>query len=105
MDAHFHNGRLYSWVGGKFRERDLQTGAIRGTLDLEWAWTARTMGRTTAAAAGRAYLVGNPNLFAVDLETHSLLWKKDGQFFGTPAIANGIVYASLEQRRGGLCRA
>jgi len=89
----FHNGRLYSWVEGKFREHNPQTGAIRRTLDLEWDWSGWSMGRTTAAADGRAYMVGNPDLFAVELETHQLVWKVEGRFFGTPAVANGIVYA------------
>jgi hypothetical protein len=92
----FHNGRLYSWIGEVFREHNPQTGAIGRTLDLDSSPTAEIIERTTAAADGRAYMIGQGDLFAVDLETHSLLWQKEGlgYFRGTPAIANGIVYAN-----------
>jgi hypothetical protein len=89
----FYNGKLYSWVAGGFNEHDPGSGAINWSLSLSWDWSGYTMNRTVAAAEGRAYFIGNPNLYAVDLTTHSVAWRVEGSFSGTPAIANGMVYA------------
>lgn len=89
----YYAGRLYSWVEGVLQQYDPTSGTVSWSLDLGWNWNGWTMGRTSATANGRAFLVGNPNLYAVDLSTRALAWSVNGNFTGTPAVANGIVYA------------
>jgi len=52
-----------------------------------------SMNRTVAIADGRAYFTSTTNLFCVDLAPHTNAWSRTGPFSGTPAVANGMVYA------------
>jgi len=38
-------------------------------------------------------VVGNPDLHAIDLSNRSVDWSVSGNFRGTPAVANGAIYA------------
>lgn len=87
-------GKVYTWVNGIFTEHDPSTGA------RNWALTNATqseflysMERTVAIADGRAYFTSTTKLLAVDLAAHANAWEVPGNFSGTPAVANGIVYA------------
>ncbi len=86
-------GSLYSWTEGVFRQHDKVTGAHLWSLDFGWDWSGWTMGRTIAIADGRAYVVGNPGLHAIDLSARTAAWNVAGDFNGTPSVANGVVYA------------
>jgi len=90
----YYNGKIYMWVNGYFSEHQPQTGTTN------WMLTNATpseflysMDRTLAIADGRAYFTGTTKLFCVDLALHQNVWSANGSFSGTPAVANGIVYA------------
>jgi len=94
---------LYSFIMGKFRSHDRATGAILWTIDFGWNWSGYSMNRTIACADGLAYLINDPytggqDLIAIDLTAHTVKWRVNGSFHGTPVIANGIVYASSTGR-------
>jgi hypothetical protein len=89
----YYNNKVYSWVEGVFREHDPLTGVVQWDLDLGWDWSGWSMERTSAIADGIAYVVGNPNLYAINLSSGTVDWSVEGDFEGTPAVANGKVYA------------
>ncbi len=59
------------------------------------------MNRTIAVEDRRAFVVNDSptaaysdeDLVAIDLDTHATLWSVNGQFTGTPSVAQGVVYA------------
>ncbi len=79
----------YTWLGS-FTEWDPVTGNANWTLTNGLSGAASS--RTVAVANGRAYFIGS-SLYCVNLATHTNAWSVSGGFGGTPAIANGIVYA------------
>jgi len=85
----YYNGEVYTWLGS-FTEWDPATGNANWTLTNGLSGGASS--RTVAIAGGRAYFVGS-SLYCVNLATHTNAWSVSGGFSGTPAIANGIVYA------------
>lgn len=89
----FFAGTLYSWVEGVLRGHDRTTGAIQWSVNFGWNWAGWSMNRTSAIANSRAFLIGNPNLYAIDLSTQQAAWSANGNFTGTPAVADGVVYA------------
>jgi len=89
----YYNGTIYTWIAGNFRAHDPLTGAILWTLNLGWNWSGWSMNRAPAIDQGRAFVIGNPNLYAIDLTTHTSPWSATGTFAGSPAVANGVVYA------------
>lgn len=89
----FSDGRLFTWVNGMFREHDPETGTVQWYEDTGTSWWFYEMDRTIAIADGHAYCIGNPDLYAMDLTAHTQAWSADGAFLGTPAAANGKVYA------------
>ena len=89
----FYGDELYSFVAGVFANHDQSSGAMISDVDLGWSWSGWSMGRTSATAMGRAYVIGNPNLYAIDLSSGTVEWSIVGPFRGTPAVANGVVYA------------
>ena len=86
-------GVLYSWVEGNFRAHHPLTGAPIWSIDLGWNWSGWTMDRAIAVADGFGFVVGNPNLYAVDLTDRHREWVVSGSFQRTPVVADGIVYA------------
>lgn len=91
---------LYAFVNGDFVRHHPVTGAILWNRTLGWGGSGYTMSRTTALDGRSAYLVndsptanyGDEDLVCIDLDTHAVLWSINGEFTGTPAISNGIVY-------------
>ncbi|HEY5912741.1 MAG TPA: PQQ-binding-like beta-propeller repeat protein [Verrucomicrobiae bacterium] len=90
----YHGGEVYTWVNGFFSEHNPFTGSRNWTLtnatQNEFLYS---MDRTLAVAGGRAYFTSTSKLMAVDLTLRQNLWSIDGPFSGTPAVANGRVYA------------
>lgn len=92
---------LFSLVHGQFTSHDPATGLTRWTLDLGWGGNSYYGYRTAALAGRAAYFAidspttvqGDEDLVAVNLDTHSAVWSVNGQFTGTAAIAQGLVYA------------
>jgi hypothetical protein len=85
----YYNGNVYTWLGS-FTEWNPATGGANWTVTNGLSGAAS--GRTVAIADGRAYFVGS-SLYCVNLATHTNAWAVGGGFSGTPAVANGIVYA------------
>lgn len=90
----YYGGKVYTWVNGWFTEHNPTTGARNWDLtngtSSEFLYSMR---RTLAAADGRAYFTSTTKLMAVDLIGHTNLWSVTGAYSGTPAVANGVVYA------------
>jgi len=85
----YYYGQVYTWLGS-FTERNPASGTVNWTLTNGLFGAAST--RTVAVADGRAYFIGSA-LYSVNLATHTNAWTVNGGFSGTPAVANGIVYA------------
>ncbi len=85
----YYNGEIYTWLGS-LSEWDPGTGSTNWTLTN--GISGASSSRTLTVADGRAYFVGS-GLYCVNLATHTSAWAVSGGFGGTPAIANGIVYA------------
>ena len=92
-DPTWYNGRIYTWVAGNFREHEPQTGTVLWSTNLTWSWSGYDMNRTVAAADGLAFFTGSGALFGVDLTGRAVAWAATNSFTGTPAVANGVVYA------------
>jgi hypothetical protein len=84
----YYNGKVYTWLGS-FTEWN-PTGGANWTVTNGLSGAASA--RTVAVADGRAYFIGS-GLYCVDLATSTNAWAISGNFSGTPAVANGIVYA------------
>ncbi|HTL55819.1 MAG TPA: PQQ-binding-like beta-propeller repeat protein [Candidatus Limnocylindrales bacterium] len=98
----FYNGKIYTWVNGLFTEHDPFAGSRNWTLtNATSSEFLYSMNRTIAIADGRAYFTSTTHLMAVDLAQKTNLWQVQGSFSGTPAVANGKVYAICD----GLVRA
>ena len=86
----YYNGKVYTWLGS-FTEWDPATGNANWTVTNGLSGAGST--RTVAIAHGRAYFTSGANLYCVNLGTQTNAWAVSGGFSGTPAVANGIVYA------------
>ncbi|OYW26715.1 MAG: hypothetical protein B7Z47_07345, partial [Chthoniobacter sp. 12-60-6] len=90
------DGKIYSFVGNTFRNHHPDTGVVEWSVNLNGA-TVSTMSRTICGDAGRAFVVNTltsgAELVGLDLQAQSVLWRTAGTFKGTPATANGVVYA------------
>jgi hypothetical protein len=92
-DPTYYNGRLYTCVAGNFREHEPLTGTVLWSTNMAWSWSGFDMFRTLAAANGLAFFAGTSALFGVDLASRTVAWQVTNTFTGTPAVANGVVYA------------
>src|SRR5260370_39551807 len=62
----FANGVLYSFVEGRLRAHDPNTGDILWTVDEGWRWDGWSMNTVAVVGDFVAFLVAPPKLFAVD---------------------------------------
>jgi hypothetical protein len=90
----YYDGRLFTWVAGYFREHAPAQGDILWSTNIALSWPGYAKNTTIALDSDLAFFVGNPNLYAVSLSAKAIVWHADGLFHGTPAAANGIVYAT-----------
>ena len=86
----YYNGEVYVWLGS-FSEYDPAIGTLNWNLTNGLSGGASS--RTVAIADGRAYFTSDSSLYAINLALHTNAWSLSGPFSGTPAVANGIVYA------------
>jgi subtilisin family serine protease/outer membrane protein assembly factor BamB len=84
---------IYSWVAGTFNAHDPNSGAVLWSATTGWNWSGYSMNTVSASYGGRAYVIGNPGLFSIKLSTHTIVWSSTNTFIGSPAVANGLVYA------------
>ncbi|MDB6071456.1 MAG: hypothetical protein JWL81_2627, partial [Verrucomicrobiales bacterium] len=87
-----HQGKLYSWVSGAFINHDLSSGAANYMVTAPWDWRGYDMNTVPAAENGIAVMRSTTEIFAVDLGTRRILWRKTGTYNGSPAIKNGNAY-------------
>ncbi|MBL9173952.1 MAG: PQQ-binding-like beta-propeller repeat protein [Verrucomicrobiales bacterium] len=85
----YYDHRLFSFVAGLLTEHDKSSGASLWNLSLRDGGGFRTL----AADEERAFLCTDAALLCVNLGTKKIEWRVDGPFSGTPAVANGVVYA------------
>ncbi len=88
----YYNGTIYTWVAGVFRAHDPMAGTILWSSTLSTG-TPYSVNTIPAFDGGKAFAIGNPNLYAIDLTTRATAWTVSGTFKGSPATANGRVFA------------
>ncbi|SKA95114.1 PQQ-like domain-containing protein [Prosthecobacter debontii] len=90
-------GRVYSFVEGRLIQHHPETGVAEWTLDFGWDWSGWSMDRLVCMDDDRAYVVNNTEggneLICATLAPAGIAWRVQAGFNGTPATANGIVYA------------
>jgi len=84
---------VYSWVAGNFRAHDPLTGTVLWEVNCDWNWNGWSMNTVPAIDDGKAFVEQPPNLVAIDLAARTNIWTAAGGVTGSPAVANGIVYA------------
>ena len=95
-------GELFSFVNGTFTSHQPSTGATIWSTSLGWGGYGYTMGRTVALQGRSAYLVNDSpsaaysdeDLVCLNLDTHAVTWSVNGDFTGTPAVNNGLLYTN-----------
>ncbi|EDY18225.1 Pyrrolo-quinoline quinone [Chthoniobacter flavus Ellin428] len=88
----YYNGLLYTWISNSFRAHDPVTGNILWSVSLGNLNPNATLNTVPAIDGGFAFVASPTNLYAVNLTAQSSPWSVAGQFWGTPAVADGIVY-------------
>ena len=88
-----HNGLLFTWLDGDFTEHLPTTGEALWSIDLGWNFSTSSMNSLAAVEGNNAYVIGYSGLYAIDLTTHTQLWKVGGAFAGSPALARDTVFA------------
>ena len=90
-----HDGKVYSFVNGMFRNHHPETGVVQWSLNLTWNYAS--LHRSICCDSGKAYVANDSTagaeLICIDLSSQSVAWRVSGSFSGTPAISNGILYA------------
>jgi hypothetical protein len=93
----YWNGAVYSCTNGIFTAHDPQTGAQLWSRNLREMnggyWSAGTI---PVISGRKAAIIAENRIVVIDLETRTQLWTKSGYYLGTPAFADGKVYAFLE---------
>jgi uncharacterized repeat protein (TIGR01451 family) len=93
-----HEGRLYTWLAGDFSAFDPGSGTLlwtsRATLGGPNETRVFTGAATPIMEAGRAYVLANSRLVAMDVATRSFqILATNDTFAGHPAVAGGIAFA------------
>jgi outer membrane protein assembly factor BamB len=98
----YWNGRLFAWTGDTdnypcpitFYEINTSSGNIIWSLTLPDQWDGYSMNTVTAVDNGYAYVIAPGGvLYAINLSTDTQAWSAPGPYTGSPAVANGVVYA------------
>jgi outer membrane protein assembly factor BamB len=91
----YWNGAVYTCVNGNFTAHNPQTGAQLWTRNLKDSAPGGTWhaGSIPVISDGKAAVVAEGRIAVIDLATRTQLWTKSGSYLGTPAFAEGVVYA------------
>lgn len=93
------DGVVYSCVRGVLIAASPTSGSQLWSRDLKTTSTGTSTSWSTGDVVvirdGRAAVVGGTRLVLVDLVTRNQLWSLPGNYRGTPAMANSVVYAIL----------
>gem|GEM_PF-1912537 len=87
-----HNDRLFTWIRGKFRERDPDTGVVLKTLDRSAKWN-NSKDTVPVVKGKRAYLAELQGMVCVDTDTLEVVWAAPQPLLGSLAVANQRVFA------------
>ncbi len=91
----YYQGVLYTYVQGSFTANNPTTGAEIWNNSIQGNWPySYSMDAVAALDGQRAYMVAPPKLAALDLVSQDFDWITSAAFTGTPAVADGIVYAT-----------
>jgi len=90
----YAGGVLYTWVAGGLVARDPATGALLWNNGLPWSdATPYSVNAAAAFDSTGGYVISPPLLAAVDPVAQDFRWTLSASYTGTPAVANGVVYA------------
>jgi hypothetical protein len=89
----WYQGTVYSWVEGVLRAHDPVSGSMLWSASFGWNWDGWSMNTVSALDNGYAFVAQRPNLIAVNLSSHAADWSTNVSIKGSPAVANGVVYA------------
>ena len=89
-----HNDRVYVWTGGLFEEVSKADGLRLWTATMPWTeWEIYAVRTVPAAEGNLAAVLDKATVRTVDLDTHLVRMSRSGNFNGSPALADGLVYA------------
>jgi len=88
------DGRLFTWIDGKFREHKLFYGDEIWKLDID-LWTT---GNLVAASGDSAVVRTVHDVVCIDLTDRAVRWRAEAKPRGTPAIAGGTVFVISERK-------
>jgi hypothetical protein len=91
----YYQGSVYSWVAGTFTAHNPNTGTNLWSVTVPYNWFGWSMNTVSAIDQGRAFIISNPDLHAIHIASRTNTWTTTGQFKGSPAVANNVVYAML----------
>jgi outer membrane protein assembly factor BamB len=83
---------IYSYVAGNLSKYS-PNGSLQWTHTKTWNWSGWSMNTLSALSGNRGFVNGQPNLYAVNLDSGTTAWTVTGNFSGTPAVAGSVVYA------------
>jgi hypothetical protein len=89
----YFGGSVYSFIAGVFQAEDAASGAALWSVKIPWQWTGYSMNTAPTFGPSLGYVVAPPNLVAIDPAKMAVAWTANGTFTGTPAVADGAVYA------------
>ena len=88
----YHDGRLFSLIGGTLREHDPNAGTIVRSVTI--SDDRRGQQNIIAIASGRMiYIRDTSSIAALSVDTMSVVWQAAIPAGGTPAVAGDLVYA------------
>ena len=99
----YANGVVYSCVNGQFLATDPATGSQLWARDLTTTTSGPNQysywydGDVPVVADGKAVIVGGSRIVVLNVANRTQLWTKAGNYRGTPALADGVVYVFLDQ--------
>jgi outer membrane protein assembly factor BamB len=88
------NNNVYAYVEGKLSKYSTTDGSLIWSNTHTWSWDGWSMNTISALDGTRAYVIGHPNLYGIELATGATSWTVTGNFSGSPAVAGGTVYAN-----------
>lgn len=88
----YYNGTIYSWVSGTFKAINPATGATLWSATATTSSSGLPMNCAAPIVNNLAFLDGTQALTAVNVSTHATAWSITGNFVGTPAVSNGVLY-------------
>lgn len=89
----YDNGTVYTFVAGNLRAHNASSGTVSWTASVNWNWVGWSMRTSPVITGTHALVISPPNLHAVNLTSQAVEWSANATFSGTPAIANGTVFA------------